>query len=432
MDRPDSDRYLEITRIFDRLGVTPQQLFEHKSNTAREAALTSINEINWTVDRPSRAFSPFAFLWRINLDTLNNALQANLNAAGIGYCYMIKKKGKIVHLGASGWAQMPSDGDIRWLFHVPMNIASVSKFVTAIATIRLLRDLKIPVTTPIIGFLPQYWTFGPNVGAITFADLLRHESGLAGRFNPAGGFSPGPVTFATARDEIRRGSSGTGVADYKNINFTLLRVLFATLAGGISPSFSVMPFIPFFPQNLADLQNDNFWDFASLSAYANYVNDVVFTTANLSSRGFDFPENGAKAYATPAATPGWIDGNTSAGAGTSGWYLSVGDLMWVLGAWRRGGSIMGSWRARNMMVNQYGLDGSFPTRAGTVYRKGGRWGASPQVHDSGIFIMPGDAELAIFVNSVPASAPPEPSYLDPIMQMIIDNTEAVFSFSIGP
>jgi hypothetical protein len=85
-----------------------------------------------------------------------------------------------------------------------------------------------------------------------------------------------------------------------------------------------------------------------------------------------------------------------------------------------------------MMVNQYGLDGSFPTRAGTVYRKGGRWGASPQVHDSGIFIMPGDAELAIFVNSVPASAPPEPSYLDPIMQMIIDNTEAVFSFSIGP
>ena len=42
-----------------------------------------------------------------------------------------------------------------------MNVASVSKFVTAIAVVRLLESLQstgVSVDTSIAGFLPQYWT----------------------------------------------------------------------------------------------------------------------------------------------------------------------------------------------------------------------------------------------------------------------------------
>ncbi len=41
-----------------------------------------------------------------------------------------------------------------------MNMASVSKFVAAIAVVRLLRANNLPLTTAIGGFLPQYWVRG--------------------------------------------------------------------------------------------------------------------------------------------------------------------------------------------------------------------------------------------------------------------------------
>jgi hypothetical protein len=185
-----------------------------------------------------------------------------------------------------------------------------------------------------------------------------------------------------------------------------------------------MPRIPILGP-IPDYQDDDFWDFTSFNAYCNYVNDVVFNAANLTQRGFDPPENAAKAYATPPATPGWTDGDTSPGAGTSGWYLSVGDLIRVLGEFRRGGSIMGTWRAKKMMAHQYGLDGPIATKAGLVYQKGGRWGGGSQVHESRIFLMPGEAELVVFVNSVPSGT--SQSYLAPIEKLISDSADIDFN-----
>lgn len=419
-----TDQTEELDRICNRLRMTPQHFRDFQRESAAREISSNVSDIHWEPVPPSRFqsfFTHLSFLWRINLDTLDDKLRSKLDALGIGYCYMIKRQGKIVHLGASGWAQLPNDGDIPWLFHIPMNIASISKFITAIATIRLLRDLNLPVTTPIAGYLPQYWTLGPGVGAITFENLMRQESGLGATISDSG-----PVTFQAAKQEIENGSVGTGAGmfDYTNINFTLLRIVFATLTGVLAPSFRVFPNVGFFPLNgLADSLDNDFWDFTSLTAYSNYVNDVVFTTAGIYPRDFEPPENAAKAYATPAATPGWVDGSTSAGAGTSGWYMSIGELMWVLGEFRRGGSIMGTWRAQKTMANQYGLDSPITTNAGPVYQKSGRWGSGSQIHDSWVFIMPGDVELAVFVNSVPAGTAPVPSYLNVVSQLITESID---------
>jgi len=278
-----------------------------------------------------------------------------------------------------------------------MNVGSVSKFVTAIPTDKLLRSLNIRLTTPIASFLPQYWTAGTGVGAITFHDLLRHESGLGESLNAGGVPSAGPGDFATAKDQIRRGSTGTGTFDYKNTNFAILRVLFATLTGTLDPAYEAPSFL--------GISNDVFWDLTSAMAYRDYVNDAVFVPASITGE-FKADYIAAKAYRTPAVKPGSRLEDNTASAGASGWHLSVGELIRLLGEFRRGGSIMPPWRAERLLSNLYGLDPeivpkafssfgrrgrprtarAYETKAGPVYRKGGRvWFLNGDTMDSAIY-----------------------------------------------
>lgn len=402
MDRPIQDFDPRVRMIFDRLRVTPQHFLDYSGGLGKEVRIP-VDKIDWTIPGQVGWPWPLSLLWRVDLGAVDRGLRSGLDASGVGYCYMLKQDGKLMHFGASGWAELPGDGDVPWLFHIRMNVASVSKFVTAIGIIRLLRDLNIPVTQPVAPYLPQYWSFGGGIDSITFENLLRHEAGLG-----SGLSSPGPANFATAKAEVALGSSGTGTYNYMNCNFTLLRVLFATLTGVLAPQFQ-------WPGTFG-ISSDIFWDYASIQAYSNYVNDGVIWPAISDSRGFTFPGNGAKAYATPPAAPGWIDGDTSFSAGASGWYLSIGDLMWLLGALLRGGSIMAPSRARNMLAKMYGLDQPIATRAGIVYTKSGRWGAAPKFHDSAIFMMPGGVELSVFVNSWDGTGPGHLGFIPKLLQ----------------
>src|SRR5262245_3672847 len=176
MDQPTHDLDPQVRRIFDRLKVTPQHFLDYERGLAHQV-FTPVTEVVWTVIDRRAWLWPFYYLWRIDLDAVDRGLKSALDAKGVGYCYMLRQNGKLVHFASSGWAQLPTDGDTPWLFHIPMNIASVSKFVTAIALIRLLRDLNIPVTRSIGDYLPQYWSVGAGVGSITFENLLRHEAG---------------------------------------------------------------------------------------------------------------------------------------------------------------------------------------------------------------------------------------------------------------
>ena len=335
MDRRTDELDPQVQQIFDRLKVTPQRFVDYERGLADQLRMP-VDKIAWTITGRLGWPWPFYLIWRIDLDAVNRGLRSGLDATGVGYCYMLKRRGKLIRFGSSGWGQLPGDGDIPWWFHIPMNIASVSKFVTAVAVIRLLRDLKIPVTTSVAAYLPNYWSRGAGVDAITFENLLRHEAGLGGSLS-----SPGLADFATAKAQIALGSVGIGSYNYMNVNFTILRILFATLTGAVEPWFNWL--------SIFGISPDIFWDYASIRAYANYVNDCVFWPSFTDSRGFSFPDNGAKAYATPPAAPGWSDGDTSFSAGASGWFLSISDLMWLLGELRRGGSIMAAWRASKMI-----------------------------------------------------------------------------------
>jgi hypothetical protein len=145
--------------------------------------------------------------------------------------------------------------------------------------------------TPVASFLPAYWRPHFTLGQISFRSLLRHESGLGRALNPTGTLNEnsGPGNFATAKQFAFIGGPQDGQRDYKNLNYILLRVMFATLTGTLPASFTVSPAF-----------DDTLWDFISATAYRNFVNDRVFTAANIGP--FDF-KAGADAARPARSSP---------------------------------------------------------------------------------------------------------------------------------
>ena len=407
-----TDRNAEVGGILDSLGITTQRLLDFEHGIGR-ASVSTVDKLEPVLMRPSRVRWPFTSLWRINLDTFDQDLRSALDALGVGYCYMIRRKGIIVRVGSSGWAQLPNDGQVAWRLHIPMNVGSVSKFVTAIATVRLLTSSDISPKSPIAAFLPQYWTQGAGIGAITFHDLLRHEAGLGGGISGSG-----TGDFAEAKGEVSNGSTGTGTYNYKNVNFALLRVLFATLTGTLSPAFTS----PAYLGNLG-ISDDVLWDVVSASGYGKFVNENVFEPADIAPRDFAADDSAAKAYATPPTAPGSKIEDGAGGSGPSGWHLSIGELVRLLDRFRMG-SMMRQWRAQQLLSNMYGLDQPLPTNAGPVYVKGGRKQNGAQAMDSAIYLMPDDVDFAIFVNSWDGT---QPGHLGTIPTLIQNNVEFVFA-----
>ncbi len=405
----------QIQQILDRAGVTSQQLFGGDLDVHDAAVSTTADGFATDLHRATRP-NWFPTLFRqIDAKTFCKTLEAQLDPLTVGYSYRLMKGGRQVGGKSSYWAQLPAitpffpdDGSVNWRFSVPMNTGSVSKFITAVALYRLLADRSIPITTSIVNFVPAYWQADSSVNQVSFRMLLRHTSGLGQEFNipPTSvnaasiNTSSGPGDIASARVACNTGSSLDAAYDYKNINYIILRVAFAILAG-----------VPrTLDQQSSPVNIDTLWDLVSANAYANYVNDVLFGPANIAPRNFVADVDAAKGYGTPPIPPGTPSGDATAGAGSTGWHLTIGELTRLIDAVRRGKSILSQKEFGRVLASLYGLDAAETTDAGLVYRKGGRtlFGTN-QGMDSAIYIMPNDLELAIFVNSVPPSPPAPPA-----------------------
>ena len=226
-----------------------------------------------------------------------------LDPLGIGFCYMLNRRGSsssrtevVPHVwvrrqSPSAPLQIPAVPGIDWDYDVPCNIASVSKFITAIATVMLLRDQGIDPATPVAGFLPQYWDQHWSSDDVTFHDLLRHESGFGWILNAG---DSGPGDFTGARVQLEWGSAGSGLGnfEYKNCNFTILRATFPIVGGVLDRTVS-LPGL-----------NDTLWHAISATVYRNFVNERIFAAAGIGPFDFKATPNAARAYGRPPSPPG--------------------------------------------------------------------------------------------------------------------------------
>jgi hypothetical protein len=334
---------------------------------------------------------------------LNNALANNT----AGYVMQLRHQGQPIASAESGWAKEPADGSESWAQSVRMHIASCSKLITAIAMTRTLAANNLPASTPIIDYLPTYWTKGWNIGKITFAQLMTHTSGFR---------VPGSDTFyGIMKTQVAGGvmDADLGVYSYQNMNFSLCRILLPVM-NGVIPANTTFP--PWF--------EDQFWDYVTINAYANYVAQYLFQPGGVTGPTLTHPDPDALAYAFPVSAA-WNSGDLTADSGGTAWHMSVDDLLNVMGCFRRQGTIMSPAAAQAMLDNSFGIDLTQSTSLGTLYNKNGFWQSGGlQTEQSLAYFLPRDMELVMLANS-PIGASSQ-GFRDVVTNIYLDNIAPEF------
>ena len=321
----------------------------------------------------------------VDLGAMGLKIWTALKDSVVGYILQIRQNGTLVHVGVWNWAQTPSDAAKGWTEDTRMHLASVSKFLTAVGTVRLLDSKRLSYDTKIINYLPAHWSKGPNIDKITFRHLFTHTSGFV-----TGGSS---TDYATMKSKVAAGVAGVGTYDYENMNFGLCRLLISTVSGAVAKSTSYTP----------SYLNDQLWDLNTINAYKSYMQAKVFTPSGVANAGFVplvyTPD--ALAYPFPyGATKGWNSGDLKTVAGGAGWRLSTKELLNVMNHVRRKGTIVTATKAQYMLDQYFGIDMMTPTAAGKLYNKNGSWGTGDgRTEQCVAFFMPQNMELALFVNS---------------------------------
>jgi hypothetical protein len=203
----------------------------------------------------------------LNADAFVAALHSDLAAASIsGYTLRLRRDDVVTHTMYWNWARRPQDpAELGWKPDIKMHVASVSKLVTSIAVIKLLRDKGLSYDTPVSPYMPAYLAVGQNLAGLTFRHLLSHRSGWrqAGDVGVNDGYD-----YANFKTLYANGVNAVDIGQYRyhNGNFIALRVAMSVLSGSRSRDDT---------PGSADI----FWDTASASDYVRYVRQNVFLPA---------------------------------------------------------------------------------------------------------------------------------------------------------
>lgn len=336
-------------------------------------------------------------LFRVNLEI-------SLDLAGaddIGYAFVINHLGHLADSAAMGFALMPQDGGVGHSIFKEMNIASVSKWLTAVGALRILKVDDVSVDEPVWTWLPKSWTVGPGVESITFRDLLTHRTGL----------TTDSIRYKTDFKSLKT-AIATGVVNpaksynYSNVNFALFRILFPYMDHIGAASTSEFYWL---------VQQQDTLGFAQYLAdrYVELMQEKVFTPANVNN-ALMRPAN--VDYTTMMYSRFDTDGNGSRTGdwtltgGGGGYYLSPWEIASVMAHVFHTDDLLNPQQVTAMLDGRLGFDSSPPTERGPSYQKNGalfrdvNGTDSLDIGDHGlqtlIMKFPGDVELVLFVNSL--------------------------------
>jgi CubicO group peptidase (beta-lactamase class C family) len=328
-------------------------------------------------------------VYSFDVKGFGDALHNDISSSVAGYAMRLQQNGSTIYTLEWNWALEPQDGGVGWTPERRMHVASCSKLVTAIAMTKLLDERSIDPGTKIAGYLPKYWSQGTGVDQVTFADLLTHRSG----FHFGQNETPSDYTFM--KQQVAAGTTHVGTYDYQNMNFGLCRILLSTVNGNIPIDFT------------SPILEDVIWDVATLTDYQAYCTANVFGPGTVSDASLAHESGDVLAYPFPVSGNGWNSGDLTAVAGGAGWHLTVDDLLGIMGAFRRNGSIVSQAQAQAMLDSSFGIDATGSTPLGDYYAKNGGWAdGSGRTEQCVAFFLPQEMECVVFVNS-PIGSPAE-------------------------
>ncbi|WP_407352695.1 serine hydrolase [Luteimonas sp. R10] len=163
-----------------------------------------------------------------------------LDGQTTGYAVAVNQDGMLVDSWGNGFRRMPADSNppIPFTPSDELNIASITKTLTAATVLELLQSRGISVDDPIAPYLPWDWARPHSAGsvidpgALTFRRLMTHTSGLGGRDDESRRRGCG-MRFDGIKACIAAGARASDQEFfYDNGNFALLRVMLINIIGG--------------------------------------------------------------------------------------------------------------------------------------------------------------------------------------------------------
>lgn len=271
-------------------------------------------------------------------ETIERELNGKISG---GYAFAVLYKGRLQTSGAWGWARRPGervDPSMHWTTNTPINIASVSKVITAVGLLRLWDEkhhsfsLDDPIWVHLRALVP---TVGEAAKKITIRQVLQHKSGL-----PEQGEAKTPETLGALLRQPLAFPPGSR-KKYDNRNYYIVRLLIEAISGGNYAAYVKQHVLA--PMNIHDM-NVKPWGSHQTLGYAS---------VNERNPGIELNED-----------------STYVGGGAGGWYGTANDMALFLGGlYQR--TVLSEVATQELMKGDLGWDYTDP-----CYSKGGDWGGS--------------------------------------------------------
>jgi CubicO group peptidase (beta-lactamase class C family) len=323
--------------------------------------------------------------------TWGQKIDSTINQQAVGYAYIIINNGLLEASNAYGKARTASDPpDTAMTLDLRSNAASVTKTMTAVAALKLLAAKNVSVTSSISSYLPKSWTLGQGVGAITFAELLTHTSGIRDTLTPDTSYANLKATMAQNIMPANK------VYSYQNANFALFRIMIPYLNGFNDTGV----------QDLAAATDQRYLDYMN----SVYAPDIKITCKPGVKPVLSYPY-------PPGSTHGTDWGDWTDLCGGGGLQLSVREMGMFIGR-----LMLGLYLPKTsnnpkevtlpmMVSNKYGWDYNWPTTYGNCVVKNGDLGVvTPFVPIlSSLYVYCPDTGLA-FVGLANSTLPVMPTH----------------------
>jgi CubicO group peptidase (beta-lactamase class C family) len=162
-----------------------------------------------------------------------------------GYAYVVAQNGQVVASGAVGLAHSPHENpnpNLPWATTTRMNLASVSKTVTAVAAMSLVQQGKMALTDSFLPYIQSQISnsVGAGVSTVTIADLLSMTSAMVGdgTLYTSGGESIYAFLNTYLHQSLAAGATPGVTYVYSNTNFTILQAVIEQIAASLPAAYT--------------------------------------------------------------------------------------------------------------------------------------------------------------------------------------------------
>ena len=268
---------------------------------ARDSSLYAVAQVNFG-GATKRAANTVTF----DVELFRQNIVAALAGVTVGHAFSIAYLGQLYQDGDSvGLARTTADPpSVAQSPAKEMHVASVSKTLTTLVTLRLLQENGLTPDTLIAPYLPSDWVLGTGVDLLTFRHFLTHTSGF------------GQNNVGNTYAELQAGIGldvGATTWSYKNANFGLMRVLVSGLLGLDPVDYPLLG---------AGAFTTAVFLLEAQSLYSPIgVNIDCTPTDPDPTVQYNFPDDGA---------PGYVEPNRQLQCGGFGWFISSNELANVM------------------------------------------------------------------------------------------------------